>query len=124
MLIHGIQNAKESENSHLSQHVHRIGHHVRQTIAEQARSTLAQLPDDLEAQDGLPEPIPQSQAEYNAQVDATIRDLFPRIPHIDRSVIIEHAFNLVRAKNNMSRMRRQEPNQPSGSMPQARARNQ
>lgn len=44
---------------------------------------------------GLPEPIPTSQEEYNRQVDAVLRDLFPRIPHTDRQMIIEHAFDLV-----------------------------
>lgn len=48
-----------------------------------------------EVPDGQPEPIPKSQREYSTQVDAAIRDLFPRIPNTDRQMIVEHAFNLV-----------------------------
>jgi hypothetical protein len=42
------------------------------------------------------EPIPESQDDINKQADAAIRDLFPRIPHTDRTMIIEHAFRKVR----------------------------
>lgn len=41
------------------------------------------------------EPIPESQDEINKQADAAIRDLFPRIPNTDRTMIIEHAFKKV-----------------------------
>lgn len=41
------------------------------------------------------EPIPESQEEINKQADAAIRDLFPRIPNTDRTMIIEHAFKKV-----------------------------
>lgn len=41
------------------------------------------------------EPIPESQDEINKQADGAIRDLFPRIPHTDRQMIIEHAFKKV-----------------------------
>ena len=44
------------------------------------------------------EPIPESQEEINKQADAAIRDLFPRIPNTDRTMIIEHAFKKVRSK--------------------------
>lgn len=44
---------------------------------------------------GSPEPIPKTQEEYNLQVDAAIRDLFPRVPNTDRQMIIEHAFQRV-----------------------------
>jgi hypothetical protein len=65
---------------------------------EQARATLGddhqqQLPAGATA--GEPEPIPEKQEDINKQADAAIRDLFPRIPHTDRQVIIEHAFNKV-----------------------------
>ncbi|RGP64114.1 hypothetical protein FLONG3_9660 [Fusarium longipes] len=46
----------------------------------------------LPATRDAPEPIPKSQEEYDAQVDAALRDLFPRIPNTDRQMIIEHAF--------------------------------
>lgn len=41
---------------------------------------------------GFIEPIPESQDEINKQADGAIRDLFPRIPNTDRTMIIEHAF--------------------------------
>ena len=44
------------------------------------------------------EPIPESQDEINKQADAAIRDLFPRIPHTDRTMILEHAFRKVTIK--------------------------
>lgn len=63
---------------------------------EQARATLG---DDglgaVGAAPGLPEPIPEKQEDINAQADAAIRDLFPRVPNTDRQSIIEHAFNKV-----------------------------
>ncbi|QPG97519.1 hypothetical protein C2857_006445 [Epichloe festucae Fl1] len=77
----------------LSQQVNRLGHHVRQTIVEAARESIAHLPQlDAATPDGKPESIPESQAEYHAQADAALRDLFPRIPNTDRQIIIEHAF--------------------------------
>ncbi|KAK4139825.1 uncharacterized protein C8A04DRAFT_15505 [Dichotomopilus funicola] len=85
--IHGL-------SKRLSSHLNRIGHHVRQTIVEQARATLG---DEglgaVGAAPGLPEPIPEKQEDINAQADAAIRDLFPRVPNTDRQSIIEHAFN-------------------------------
>ncbi|KAL2021142.1 hypothetical protein VTK56DRAFT_7448 [Thermocarpiscus australiensis] len=78
----------------LSLHLNRVGHHIRQTIVEQARASLG---DDqlasISAQPGQPEPIPERQEDINRQADAAIRDLFPRIPNTDRQMIIEHAFN-------------------------------
>ncbi|KAG6005948.1 hypothetical protein E4U21_007512 [Claviceps maximensis] len=80
----------------LSQQVNRLGHHVRQTIVEAARESIAHLPQSGAATpDGKPEPIPESQAEYHLQADAALRDLFPRIPNTDRQIIIEHAFTRV-----------------------------
>ncbi|KAG6040594.1 hypothetical protein E4U41_007788 [Claviceps citrina] len=77
----------------LSQQVNRLGHHVRQTIVEAARESIAHLPHSgAVTPDGKPEPIPESQAEYHVQADAALRDLFPRIPNTDRQIIIEHAF--------------------------------
>jgi len=42
-----------------------------------------------------PEPIPLRQAQINAQADAAIRELFPRIPNTDRQMIIDRAFRKV-----------------------------
>ncbi|KAK4042269.1 hypothetical protein C8A01DRAFT_14047 [Parachaetomium inaequale] len=78
----------------LSSHLNRAGHHIRQTIVEQARATLGH--DHIEVigtAPGRPEPIPERQEDINKQADAAIRDLFPRIPNTDRQTIIEHAFN-------------------------------
>jgi len=65
-------------------------------IVDEARQSLgdSQLIGDA-ALLGLPEPIPERQEDINAQADAAIRDLFPRIPNTDRQMIIEHAFNKV-----------------------------
>ncbi|RGP72044.1 hypothetical protein FSPOR_2889 [Fusarium sporotrichioides] len=93
-MIFIVSNAKDNSTSNvLSHQVHRIGHHVRETIVDEARASLGQsIEDMLPAARGAPEPIPESQAEYDAQVDAALRDLFPRIPNTDRQMIIEHAF--------------------------------
>uniref|UniRef100_A0A4E9DQQ6 DUF2293 domain-containing protein n=1 Tax=Gibberella zeae TaxID=5518 RepID=A0A4E9DQQ6_GIBZA len=93
-MIFIVSNAKDNSASNvLSHQVHRIGHHVRETIVDEARASLGQsIEDMLPAARGAPEPIPASQAEYDAQVDAALRDLFPRIPNTDRQMIIEHAF--------------------------------
>ncbi|KID97972.1 hypothetical protein MAJ_06049, partial [Metarhizium majus ARSEF 297] len=88
-------------NNSLSQQVNRLGHHVRQTIVEEAKATIADLPESGAATpDGNPEPIPEIQAEYHAQADAALRDLFPRIPNTDREIIIQHAFTRVSISNN------------------------
>ncbi|KPM43342.1 hypothetical protein AK830_g3218 [Neonectria ditissima] len=87
------QNSKEVDSNHLAHQVHRIGHHIREIIVDEARATLGQPLDyTAPALGRSPEPIPKSQEEYNAQVDAAIRDLFPRVPNTDRQMIIEHAF--------------------------------
>ncbi|KAF4336346.1 hypothetical protein FBEOM_9799 [Fusarium beomiforme] len=93
-MIFIVSNAKEASGSNnLAHQVHRIGHHVRETIVEEARASLGHAMEHmLTAARGAPEPIPESQEEYDAQVDAALRDLFPRIPNTDRRMIIEHAF--------------------------------
>ncbi|KAK3989834.1 hypothetical protein QBC44DRAFT_308170 [Cladorrhinum sp. PSN332] len=84
----------------LSLHLNRVGHHIREAIVEEARKSLgdSNLIGDA-ALLGLPEPIPERQEEINAQADAAIRDLFPRIPNTDRQMIIEHAFNKSKVTN-------------------------
>lgn len=92
-----LKNAKDPTTSNILSHqVHRIGHHVRETIVDEARASLGPSIDQmLPVSRGAPEPIPKSQEEYDAQVDAALRDLFPRIPNTDRQMIIEHAFRRV-----------------------------
>ena len=90
------QSAKDTDDKKLSIHLHRIGHHIRQTIVEQARVALGQEEFSSDASNsGEPEPIPETQEEINAQADAALKDLFPRIPNFDRQSIIEHAFKKV-----------------------------
>lgn len=73
----------------------RTGHHIRRTIVEEARAQLGEEDASTASNSGEPEPIPETQEEYNAQADAALRDLFPRIPNTDRQMIIEHAFKKV-----------------------------
>ncbi|RSM10245.1 hypothetical protein CDV31_007322 [Fusarium ambrosium] len=92
-MIFIVSNAKDNTTNILSHQVHRVGHHIRETIVEEARASLGHILDrTLPQTGGSPEPIPKSQEEYDAQVDAALRDLFPRIPNTDRQMIIEHAF--------------------------------
>ncbi|KAI5458119.1 hypothetical protein BGZ63DRAFT_363689 [Mariannaea sp. PMI_226] len=93
-MIFIVSNSKEQDSNILAHQVHRIGHHIRETIVDEARTSIGQASDSavLFTTGGSPEPIPKSQEEYNAQVDAAIRDLFPRIPNTDRQMVIEHAF--------------------------------
>ncbi|KAJ6782872.1 hypothetical protein PWT90_09120 [Aphanocladium album] len=92
-MIFIVSTSKAGASNHLSGHIHRIGHHIRETIVEEAKASLqhfSQLP--VVESNGEPEPIPDSQEEYHAQADAAIRDLFPRIPNTDRQSIIDHSF--------------------------------
>ncbi|KAK0626066.1 hypothetical protein B0T14DRAFT_509080 [Immersiella caudata] len=84
----------------LSFHLNRVGHHIRQSIVEQARESLGDGQDVqvTETDLGVPEPIPDRQEDIDKQADAAIRDLFPRIPNTDRQVIIQHAFNKANLK--------------------------
>ena len=77
-------------------HTSRIGHHIREVIVEEAQATLGYRHDLRPwAGDGAPEPIPETQEAINAQADAALRELFPRIPNTDRQEIIDHAFKKV-----------------------------
>ncbi|KAJ9141876.1 alanine and arginine rich protein [Pleurostoma richardsiae] len=92
-MIFIVSTSHDKDPSKLALHLHRIGHHIRQTIVEQARAAIGQ--DESSSSDadlGVPEPIPESQDEINAQADAALKDLFPRIPNFDRQMVIEHAF--------------------------------
>ncbi|KAL5089667.1 hypothetical protein Trisim1_005066 [Trichoderma cf. simile WF8] len=92
-MIFIVSNAKGLDESSLANQVHRIGHHIRQVIVEEAKASIDDMPHLVGAVTGAgPEPIPESQSAYHAQVDAAIRDLFPRIPNTDRQMIIEHSF--------------------------------
>lgn len=97
ILTHLLQDSKNPDN--LDHHVNRVGYHFRQIIVDQARSKLAATGQNVHVppahSSGAPEPIPKSQAEIDAQADAVLRDLFPRIPHTDRREIIQHAFQKV-----------------------------
>lgn len=79
----------------LALQVHRMGHHIRRTIVEQARAQIGQA-DNTAATDSWQ--LPETQEEINAQAEAAIRDLFPRIPNFDRQMIIEHSFRKVRRR--------------------------
>ncbi|KAL7623996.1 hypothetical protein AAE478_005553 [Parahypoxylon ruwenzoriense] len=93
-MIFIVSDAKNPDN--LDHHMNRVGYHFRQTIVDQARLNLKEAgKSDRTARAGRPgepEPIPKDQREIDAQVDAVLRDLFPRIPHTDRRQIIQHAF--------------------------------
>ncbi|KAK0386353.1 hypothetical protein NLU13_6190 [Sarocladium strictum] len=93
-MIFIVSSLKDAPAGSLSHQVHRIGHHIRESIVEEARAKFDVLPMGSSLPVGRPEPIPTSQTQYNAQVDAAIRDLFPRIPNTDRQIIIEHSFDL------------------------------
>lgn len=97
----GAQNVTSDIAPELSLALNREGHHIRETIVEEARALLGEAGLD-ERQDGA-EPIPESQEEINKQADAALRDLFPRIPHTDRQAIIERSFRKVRAQNSTFR---------------------
>ncbi|KUI58739.1 hypothetical protein VP1G_06027 [Cytospora mali] len=91
-MIFIVCTAKDVHANNLALQMSRVGHHIRRTIVEQARAQIGA--DELSplSNSGEPEPIPETQEEINAQADAALRDLFPRIPNFDKQMIIEHAF--------------------------------
>ncbi|OTB05323.1 hypothetical protein M426DRAFT_319873 [Hypoxylon sp. CI-4A] len=90
-MIFIVSEGKNPDN--LEHHMNRVGYHFRQMIVDQARSQLPPTPKSTKTdQPGKPEPIPEKQAEINAQADKVLKDLFPRIPNTDRHEIINHAF--------------------------------
>lgn len=70
-----------------------MGHHVRRTILEQAKTLVGKEVAFAETDNWQ---LPETQEEINAQAEAAMRDLFPRIPNFDKDQIIEHAFKMVR----------------------------
>ncbi|KAI3399210.1 hypothetical protein diail_7579 [Diaporthe ilicicola] len=91
-MIFIVCTAKDANANKLALQMSRSGHHIRRTIVEEARAQLGEEDASTASNSGEPEPIPETQEEYNAQADAALRDLFPRIPNTDRQMIIEHAF--------------------------------
>lgn len=69
-----------------------MGHHVRRTILEQAKEQVGKEVDSAENDNWQ---LPETQEEINAQAEAAVRDLFPRIPNFDKQMILEHAFKKV-----------------------------
>lgn len=74
--------------------MYRTGYHFREAIVDDARALVGETFVASFAP-GQIEPIPEAQEEITKQADAAIRDLFPRIPHTDRTTILEHAFKKV-----------------------------
>lgn len=93
-MIFIVCTAKDANANKLALQMSRTGHHIRRTIVEEARAQIGEEDASAASNSGGPEPIPDTQEEYNAQADAALRDLFPRIPNTDRQMIIEHAFKL------------------------------
>lgn len=95
-LANSLQTAKSDDAKELSLALNRVGHHIRESIVEQARVSLGDSEfAHFAADHGVPEPIPENQELINKQADAAIKDLFPRIPNADRETIIQHSFKLV-----------------------------
>ncbi|ROW03762.1 hypothetical protein VMCG_05490 [Cytospora schulzeri] len=91
-MIFIVCTAKDVNANNLALQMSRVGHHIRRTIVEQARAQIGAEELLPPSHSGEPEPIPETQEEINAQADAALRDLFPRIPNFDKQMIIEHAF--------------------------------
>ncbi|KUI67238.1 hypothetical protein VM1G_03422 [Cytospora mali] len=91
-MIFIVCTAKDVHANNLALQMSRVGHHIRRTIVEQARAQIGADELSPPSNSGEPEPIPETQEEINAQADAALRDLFPRIPNFDKQMIIEHAF--------------------------------
>lgn len=92
------QAAKDAHNhdddniKKLALHVHRMGHHVRRTIVEQAKGLVGKEIARAATDNWQ---LPDTQEEINEQAEAALRDLFPRIPNFDKQIIIEHSFRKV-----------------------------
>ncbi|KAI6250382.1 hypothetical protein HI914_01384 [Erysiphe necator] len=82
----------KNDHSKVSEHVHRVGFHFKETVLNAVLRTLGERKLHHSSSKVLIEPIPETQEEINKQADAAIRDLFPKIPNTDRQLVIEHAF--------------------------------
>ncbi|KYK61749.1 hypothetical protein DCS_02892 [Drechmeria coniospora] len=92
-----VANTNELDPHSFANQVNRVGYHFDSRIVERAKAIHMDSPIHLPVDpNARPEPIPYSQREYHAQADAVLRDLFPRIPHTDRQMIIDHSFTRVR----------------------------
>lgn len=89
----------EDDVQNLALQVHRMGHHVRRTILEQAKDQVGKEVDSAETDNWQ---LPETQEEINAQAEAAMRDLFPRIPNFDKQMILEHAFKKVGPQSSTS----------------------
>lgn len=69
-----------------------MGHHIRRTIVEQAKALVGK---EIARAASDNWQLPETQEEINAQAEAALRDLFPRIPNFDKQMIIEHSFKKV-----------------------------
>lgn len=97
-------NRHNSDDS-MANHMARMGYHFFDAIVREAMALLC-LDPHSECMSGPvwdPEPIPEYEPEYHAQVDRILRDLFPRIPNTDRQEIINRAFTRVSASRESAR---------------------
>lgn len=86
----------EEESHRISEQTHRVGYHFRETIVDEVRTRVGDTAmSNALVPPGYVEPIPKKQKDIDDQADKALRDLFPRIPHTDRRMIIDHAFKLV-----------------------------
>ncbi|UNI24793.1 hypothetical protein JDV02_010516 [Purpureocillium takamizusanense] len=92
--IYIVSNCGLSGTPSFANQMSRMGFHFSSAIVDKAKEMLSldDLSYPISGPSRAPEPIPESQAEYHAQADAVLRDLFPRIPNTDRQIIIDHAF--------------------------------
>lgn len=91
-IVSGARDAHNHDDDNIKKlalHVHRMGHHIRQTIVEQAKALVGK---EIARTASDNWQLPETQEEINAQAEAALRDLFPRIPNFDKQMIIEHSF--------------------------------
>lgn len=118
-LSHVFQAAPKSkahvDPDKISHHVHRIGHHFPNEVVDQAcnwlgytgrngtfeknfdlaqTSRIAQALEKHKKNSGQGDAA-NSEQETKEQIQAAMRDLFPRIPNKDMKAIVKHAFRQV-----------------------------
>ncbi|CAN8103553.1 unnamed protein product [Discula destructiva] len=79
----------EDDGQKLALQVHRMGHHFRSVIVKEAKALVGKEVASAETDNWQ---LPETQDEINAQAEAAMRDLFPRIPNFDKRQILELAF--------------------------------